>query len=277
MQASRRTPSGWRLGAVHAADEAPRPAAPGLSILLACEHGSVAAGDELRSSLRVRGHRVALRGFPLPEAATSPRPDAVVLVGATGRGDLSSYCGRLREAIGDAALVAVGTERVRAAIAALDAGADDYVVHPCGIVELETRLRAILRRRRAEPDERLAAGDLVLEPATLRAWRGAAPVALTPGEFRVLAALLRRRGRVMSREELAAAAGSSRAAPASRSVDVCIHSLRRKIDRPFGRREIETVRGIGYRLSPAPVSGYETRPRHDIPAPCTAAAPTDAR
>jgi DNA-binding response OmpR family regulator len=116
-------------------------------------------------------------------------------------------------------------------------------------------MRAVLRRRRARPVERLALGDLVLEPSTMSAWRADRPIDLTTGEFRVLEALLRNPNRVMDRRELHRATGSARRFTASRTVDVCIHSLREKVDRPFGRDSIATVRGVGYRLRVARPGG----------------------
>lgn len=206
--------------------------------IVGADHGRIAS--LLAHGLRGRGHDV---GSP---ADADERE--VVLVVSTGPARIAELCRAAASPERRRAVVAVGEGGVDECIAALEAGADDYLRHPFTITELESRMRALVRRRRPRAPEHLVADDLVLEPAAMVASRGGAPIELTTGEFRVMAALLRARGRVVSREELHVAMGDTRrSAFASRAVDVCIHGLRDKVDRPFGTHSIETVRGSGYR------------------------------
>jgi two-component system OmpR family response regulator len=204
-------------------------------------HGSEVIASENAEELRSRGHRVT-------DTGCAGRPEVLLVAGAGGCGDLAPFCRTVRAAHPATAVMALGGGGVDECVAALEAGMDDYVAYPCTAAELESRMRAVLRRRRARPVERLALDDLVLEPSTMSAWRAGRPLDLTTGEFRVLEALLRNPNRVMDRGELHRATGSARRFMASRTVDVCIHSLRQKVDRPFGRDSIATIRGVGYRL-----------------------------
>jgi two-component system OmpR family response regulator len=133
-------------------------------------------------------------------------------------------------------------------VGGLDAGADDYLTKPFVFSELLARLRAIARRGAVERPTVLQVGDLRLDPAARRAWRGETELDLSLREFAVLEALMRRPGETMSRGQLLAAAWDMAFESRSNIVDVYIGYLRQKIERPFGRRSIETVRGAGYRL-----------------------------
>ena len=133
-------------------------------------------------------------------------------------------------------------------VGGLDAGADDYLTKPFVFSELLARLRAIARRGAVERPTVLRVGDLRLDPAAHRAWRGETELDLSLREFAVLEALMRRPGETMSRGQLLAAAWDMAFESRSNIVDVYIGYLRQKIERPFGRRSIETVRGAGYRL-----------------------------
>jgi two-component system OmpR family response regulator len=132
----------------------------------------------------------------------------------------------------------------------LDAGADDYLVKPFSFAELLARLRSVTRRGVGERPTILAVGDLQLDPAGRRVWRGRREVVLTGKEFAILHALMRRPGQVLSREQLLEHAWDVAFEPASNVVDVHVRCLREKVDRPFGVRSLETVRGVGYRLRP---------------------------
>ena len=134
-------------------------------------------------------------------------------------------------------------------ISGLDTGADDYLVKPFAFSELLARLRAIARRAPAERPTELRVGDLRLDPATHRAWRGDAELDLTAKEFVLLEVFMRRPGEVLSRVQLLDAAWDLAFESHSNVVDVYVRYLREKIDRPFGRNSLETVRGVGYRLS----------------------------
>ena len=129
---------------------------------------------------------------------------------------------------------------------ALDAGADDYVTKPFSYPVLLARLRALLRRTSTQLSAVSVVGDLRVDLAAHRCWRGATEVDLTPREFELLSFLMLREGQVVTKTELVDHVWSFEADP--NVVEVYIGYLRRKIDLPFGRTSIETVRGVGYRL-----------------------------
>lgn len=132
---------------------------------------------------------------------------------------------------------------------AFDLGADDYLTKPFSFLVLVARLRALVRRGAPERPTVLVAGDLTLDPATRSVHRGAAEVALTPREFGLLHFLLRHRGDVVSKIEILQSVWDSNYDGDENVVEVYVGYLRRKIDQPFGRQSIETVRGVGYRLA----------------------------
>ncbi|MFF8029870.1 response regulator transcription factor [Streptomyces sp. NPDC007896] len=132
----------------------------------------------------------------------------------------------------------------------LDLGADDYLTKPFEYPVLLAHIRSLLRRAAHPRPALLQSGDLTLDPATRVVRREGRAIALTPGELSVLEYLLRAEGRAVSKSELLEHCWdvSSQADPSV--VEVRIHHLRRKIDRPFTARTIETVRGSGYRIDP---------------------------
>ena len=134
-------------------------------------------------------------------------------------------------------------------IEALDTGADDYVTKPFSFAILVARLRALIRRGAIERPAILEAGDLRLDPATRRVWRDGAEVSLTAREFSVLEHMLRHRGQVLSKRDVIAGVWDDDFEGDTNIVEVYVGHLRRKLDRPFGRTAIETVRGAGYRLA----------------------------
>jgi DNA-binding response OmpR family regulator len=131
---------------------------------------------------------------------------------------------------------------------ALDTGADDYLTKPFSYVVLLARLRALVRRGGRERPAVLAVGDLRIDPAGLACSRAGVRIALTPKEFAILHCLARRAGEVVPKSELLAKAWDFAYDGDSNVVEVYISALRRKIDRPFGRTTLHTVRGAGYRL-----------------------------
>ena len=133
---------------------------------------------------------------------------------------------------------------------ALDLGADDYLVKPFSFVVLVARLRALMRRGAPERPARLVAGDLEVDPATRRCVRGDKHVPLTSREFAVLEYLMRSPDRVVSKTELIEHVWDEYYDGDPNIVEVYVGYLRRKVDVPFGRAAIETVRGGGYRLRP---------------------------
>jgi len=134
---------------------------------------------------------------------------------------------------------------------ALDTGADDFLSKPFSFAVLVARLRALLRRRARQHPPVLTAGDLVLDAARHRCWRGAVEITLTPREFALLEFLLRRAGETLSKREVLDEVWDFAFDGESNIVEVYVGYLRRKIDLPFGRDTVETVRGVGYRLDPA--------------------------
>jgi two-component system OmpR family response regulator len=133
-------------------------------------------------------------------------------------------------------------------VVALDTGADDYLTKPFAYAVLVARLRALLRRGARERPVVLEAGDIRLDPAARRAWRGGVEVELTPRELALLEFLLHRRGEVVSKRELLEHVWDYDFQGDSNIVEVYVWHLRNKLDRPFGRDTIHTVRGAGYRL-----------------------------
>src|SRR4051812_32737340 len=131
---------------------------------------------------------------------------------------------------------------------ALDLGADDYLVKPFSFLVLVARLRALMRRGAPERPARLVAGDLEVDPATRRCLRGEVAVALTSREFAVIEYLMRSPDRVISKTELIEHVWDEYYDGDPNIVEVYVGYLRRKIDTPFGRAAIETVRGSGYRV-----------------------------
>ena len=131
---------------------------------------------------------------------------------------------------------------------AFDLGADDYLTKPFSFVVLTARLRALQRRGAPERPSVLTAGDLSLDPARRRAARGDTVLTLTPREYGVLEFLLRNKGTVLSKAQILAAVWDAHYDGDDNIVEVYVGYLRRKIDTPFGRQAIETVRGMGYRL-----------------------------
>jgi two-component system OmpR family response regulator len=133
-------------------------------------------------------------------------------------------------------------------VAGLDAGADDYLSKPFELPELMARLRALARREPAPRPAVLEVGDLRLDPATRTALRNGHEIELPAKCFALLEAFMRRPGVVLSRYELLESAWDGQFDSRSNVVDQHVKALRERIDRPFGRDSIETVRGTGYRL-----------------------------
>lgn len=139
------------------------------------------------------------------------------------------------------------TDRVRG----LDAGADDYVLKPFSFVELLARLRAVLRRGELSRPPVLRTLDLVFDPAARRAWRGDTELALSAKETALLELFMRHPGATLTRTAIRESLWDTAFEADSNIVDQYVSYLRRKVDKPFGREDIETVRGTGYRLRAA--------------------------
>jgi two-component system OmpR family response regulator len=134
-------------------------------------------------------------------------------------------------------------------VEALDTGADDYLTKPFAYAVLVARLRALLRRGARQRPVVLEAGDLRLDPAARRTWRGEVELELTSRELALLEFLLHRRGEVVSKREVLEHVWDYDFEGDPNIVEVYVWHLRNKLDRPFGRETIQTVRGAGYRLA----------------------------
>jgi two-component system OmpR family response regulator len=214
----------------------------------------VKMGRLLRRGLTEEGHAadVARTGDDALWLAAATEYDAIVLdVMLPGR-DGFEVCRELRErGVWAPVLMLTARDAVPDRIAGLDAGADDYLAKPFAFAELLARLRALARRGSAERPTVLEAGDLRLDPAARTVHRGGAPIALSAKEFALLETFMRRPGQVLSRYQLLEHAWDYAYENRSNVVDVYVRYLREKIDRPFGRDSIETVRGAGYRFRAA--------------------------
>ena len=158
-------------------------------------------------------------------------------------------CRRLRdEAVWTPVLMLTARDSVDDRVTGLDAGADDYLVKPFAWPELLARLRALIRRGDTERPTVLEVGDLRLDPATRAVHRGDAAIDLSAKEFALLETFMRRPGDVLPRTHLLERAWDVGYQGRSNVVDVYVGHLRAKIDVPFGRQTLETVRGTGYRL-----------------------------
>ena len=132
---------------------------------------------------------------------------------------------------------------------ALDTGADDFLSKPFSYIVLVARIRALLRRGGRERPPVLEVGDLRLDPAAHRAWRGEVEVTLTPRQFSLLEYLMRKAGEVVSKAEILEHVWDYAFEGDPNIVEVYVRHLRKRIDEPFGRNAIQTVRLVGYRLA----------------------------
>jgi len=175
--------------------------------------------------------------------------DAIVLDVMLPGVDGFETCRQLRSnGVWAPVLMLTARDSVEDRVAGLDTGADDYLVKPFAFAELLARLRALARRGEPERPSVLEVGDLRLDPATREVRRDGAEIALSPKEFALLETLMRRPGQVLSRLQLLEHAWDFAYDNRSNVIDVYVRRLRRKIDEPFGRSSLETVRGGGYRL-----------------------------
>jgi two-component system OmpR family response regulator len=205
----------------------------------------------LARGLREEGHAadVAERGEDAAWMALAARYDAIVLDIMLPGIDGLETCRQLRlRGVWTPVLMLTARDAVGDRVIGLDAGADDYLTKPFSFEELLARLRALHRRAPAERPVTVEVGDLRLDPAAHRAWRGETELDLSAKEFALLELLMRRPGNVLTRGQLLEGAWDMAYERRSNIVDVYIRHLREKIDRPFDSDTIETVRGVGYRL-----------------------------
>jgi two-component system OmpR family response regulator len=179
--------------------------------------------------------------------------DAIVL--DVNLPDLDGFevCRRLRaDEVWTPVLMLTARDAIADRVDGLDAGADDYLVKPFAVDELLARLRALARRGAIARPAVLAVGPLRLDPAAGRAFCRDEPLELSAKEFQMLEAFMRRPGQVLSRGDLLDLVWDHAYDNRSNVVDVYVRYLREKIDRRFGLDALQTVRGRGYRLDPAP-------------------------
>ncbi len=208
-------------------------------------------GELLARGLREEGYAADLaeRGEDALWMANAVAYDVVVLDVMLPGLDGFEVCRRLRAGgVWSPVLMLTARDAVDDRVSGLDAGADDYLAKPFSFEELVARLRALTRRAPVERPAVLQVGDLRLDPAAHRAWRGDDELDLSAKEFSLLELFMRRPGFVLSRGQLLEGAWDMAFESRSNVVDVYVRYLREKIDRPFGRDSIETVRGVGYRL-----------------------------
>jgi two-component system, OmpR family, response regulator len=205
----------------------------------------------LQRALEREGHEidVATTGADALEMATNTDYDVIVLDVVIPAPDGLEVCRVLRQRgrwVPILLLTARGSIEDR--VNGLDAGADDYLAKPFSVSELRARVRALSRRSPRERTTPLEVGDLQLDPAERVVTRAGAVVPLSPREFALLELLMRRPDEVLTRQEILEGVWEGAQESASNVVDVYVRYLREKLDRPFGRNTIETVRGAGYRL-----------------------------
>ena len=202
-------------------------------------------------ALREEGHAadVAAQGEDALWMAQAAPYDAIVLDVMLPGVDGFEVLRRLRaDGVWTPVLMLTARDAVGDRVGGLDSGADDYLTKPFSFAELFARLRAIARRGPVERPAVLQLGDLRLDPAAHRAWRGEEELKLSAREFALLELLMRRPGETLTRLQILEGGWDMAFESRSNIVDVYVRYLREKVDRPFGRNSIETVRGVGYRL-----------------------------
>jgi two-component system OmpR family response regulator len=205
----------------------------------------------LRRGLREDGMAadVAANGEDALWMAGATDYDAIVLDVMLPGLDGFEVCRRLRDdGVRAPVLMLTARDAVDDRVRGLDTGADDYLTKPFSFAELGARLRALARRGPVERPPVLEAGDLRLDPASRRVVRGDVAIALSAREFALLETLMRHPGQVLDRLQLLDHVWDGEYENRSNVIDVYIRYLREKVDRPFGVKSIETVRGAGYRL-----------------------------
>jgi DNA-binding response OmpR family regulator len=226
------------------------PGRRGMRVLVVEDEKRLAAG--LKKGLEAEGFAadVALDGTDGLWMARENPYDAIVLDIMLPGMNGYQVCATLREEkVWTPILMLTAKEGEFDEAEALDIGADDYVTKPFSFVVLVARLRALIRRGAGERPAVLEAGDLGFDPGTRRAWRGETAVVLTAREMALLEFLLRRKGEAVSKGDILGHVWDYDFEGDPNIVEVYIRHLRNKLDRPFGRNALETVRGVGYRLA----------------------------
>jgi two-component system OmpR family response regulator len=207
--------------------------------------------DLLRRGLEEGGFVVDAtdRGEDALWMASSSPYDAILLDVMLPGIDGYETCRRLREEeVWAPVLMLTALGEIENRVSGLDGGADDYLVKPFAFPELMARVRAVARRGTAERRTILEVGDLTMDLGSRTVWRGGVDIPLSATEFCLLEAFMRRPGDVLTRLDLLEAGWNMDYDNKSNVIAVYVGYLRNKIDRPFGREDLETVRRAGYRL-----------------------------
>ncbi len=216
----------------------------------------------LTRALEEEGHAVDVAGDgPNGLWLATENPYAAIVLDVMLPGfDGFELCRRVRAAeIWAPVLMLTARDAIDDRVRGLDAGADDYLVKPFSLLELTARLRALARRGDRSLPTTLVVGDLSLDPASKRAWRAGTELQLSPKEFALLEFFLRHPGDVLTRSQIIEAVWDFAYDGTSNVVDQYVKYLRSKVDAPFGRNDLETVRGMGYRLREALPDGPPVR------------------
>jgi two-component system, OmpR family, response regulator MprA len=231
-----------------------------MRILVVDDDAAVRAS--LARTLRFEGYQAdtAADGREALELARGTAPDAMILDVSMPRMDGLEACRRLRaEGVLVPILMVTARDSVGDRVAGLDAGADDYLVKPFALQELQARLRALLRRSLlpaptpARPAELLTFADLRMDPLTREVWRGDRALRLTRTEFSILEVFLRHPRQVLSRTALFEQVWGFDFGEASNSIHVYLGYLRRKLESEGELRLLHTVRGVGFVLREEPL------------------------
>jgi two-component system, OmpR family, response regulator len=220
-----------------------------MRVLIVEDHAKLAS--LIQRGLRKEGMAtdIAGSGEDAVWMAEATEYDAIILDVMLPGLDGFEVCRRLRAAeVWAPILMLTARDSVRDRVSGLDGGADDYLTKPFSYAELLARLRALVRRGPIKRPTELRVGELRLDPARRRVWRGDQQIELSPKEFSILETFMRRPGEVLSRYQLLEHAWDYEYENRSNVVDSYVRFLRKKIDRPFGVESLETVRGAGYRL-----------------------------
>ncbi|HZD65381.1 MAG TPA: response regulator transcription factor [Acidimicrobiales bacterium] len=220
----------------------------------------------LKRGLEEEGHAVDMAGDGPGAVWMGSENDyaAIVLDVMLPGFDGFEVCRQLRQARNWAPIVVLtARNEVADRVEGLDAGADDYLAKPFSFAELSARVRALIRRGSQERPVVVSVGDLHLDPARRRAFRGDAELSLSAKEFSLLELFMRHPGTVLTRTRILEHVWDFAYEGTSNVVDQYVAYLRRKIDRPFGRGDLETVRGVGYRLRETPGATGMSTPQAD--------------
>lgn len=223
-------------------------------VLLVEDEESIAV--PFAQALRRSGFRttVARTGAEALELAGRVQPDVLLLDLALPDADGRDICRQLRRESEVPIIMVTASGTLTDRVVGLELGADDYIVKPFATAEVVARIRAVLRRGRAEPadPEQLSARDLRIDVASRRAWRAGEELSLTRKEFDLLVRLARDAGRVVTREVLMSDVWDMNWFGSTKTLDVHVAWLRRKLgDDPAAPSYVHTVRGVGFRLAGA--------------------------